>query len=140
VDDSIPIRKMAAMVLGKAGHHVTVAAHGQEAVHLLLPETRKEGKEAVHSAPFDVVLMDIQMPVMDGLTATSLYRQQEEAKLSLNQRLLIIGMSACSDDTMATQAHEAGMDFFMPKPFSIHHFLDILHEAEEPTKSSVFCL
>jgi len=43
-------------------------------------------------------------------------------------------MSACSDDAIASQAHEVGMDFFMPKPFSIHHFLAILQEVDDSTE------
>lgn len=132
VDDSVTIRKTAAMVLSKAGHEVTVAAHGQEAVQLLLPSCCLEEEGTFASPPFDVVLMDIQMPVMDGVTATSIYRQAEASAITakcLQQPLLIIGMSACSDDTITEQARNAGMDFFMPKPFSVRHFLAIVQEV-----------
>jgi CheY-like chemotaxis protein len=159
VDDSTSIRKMAAMILSKAGHHVTVAAHGQEAVQLLLPEeehltrsVKERRMQQDSSSPsFDVVLMDIQMPVMDGLTAASIYRQAEEnrspasiaassdqdnTRNTPNRRLLIIGMSACGDNDITTQAQSVGMDFFMPKPFSIHHFLAILEELDGRNKAS----
>jgi len=130
VDDSVTIRKMAGMVLRKAGHHVTLAANGQEALQLLLLAVEEEGQHDAFLPKFDAVLMDIQMPIMDGVTATSSYRQAEAKQEHSMKRLLIIGMSACSDDSITIHAHDAGMDYFMPKPFSIHHFLSILKEVD----------
>jgi CheY-like chemotaxis protein len=62
------------------------------------------------------VLMDLQMPVMDGLEATRRLRGEERQELRIHQP--IIGMSANSDHETAQQALDAGADAFMPKPFN----------------------
>lgn len=138
VDDSVSIRKMCGMVLSKQGHHVDPAVNGQDALDKLtatlhqqtLPqEGLPQGEE--QTKKYDAVLMDIQMPGLDGIEATKLYRQREqemEQDKGNAWSLLIIGMSACSDDMTAEQALECGMDFFLPKPFSINQFNDILAE------------
>ena len=72
-----------------------------------------------------MVLTDLQMPVMDGIEATKLFRQfeteffeiEENSHLEMH-RLLIVGMSANTDDETRRQALESGMDYFIPKPFA----------------------
>jgi len=58
-------QRLAARLLEKRGHRVTVAGNGQEAL------------DALSRIPFELVLMDVQMPEMDGLTATSVLRERE---------------------------------------------------------------
>lgn len=105
VDDSMPIRKMCAMVLTRQGHSVDMAINGKEALQMMTntlanhlrqlqkccqrltsPRTtsiitelsdEKGQVDQPTRAPYDLVLMDLQMPVMDGIQAVTLYRQYE---------------------------------------------------------------
>ena len=83
-------------------HQVTVASNGQEAV------------QAFCERPFDLVLMDLQMPVMDGLEASRRIRAYEQA----HQRVAvpIIALSASVLEQDRNDAHAAGMDGFASKP------------------------
>lgn len=99
-----PINQMLAIkLIERAGHHVTLAQNGQE------------GLDAVIRQAFDVVFMDMQMPVMDGLEATRRIRDFELANNRL--RTLIVAMTANAMPTDHQACKEAGMDDFMSKPF-----------------------
>ncbi|TQS40205.1 response regulator [Cryptosporangium phraense] len=99
-EDNPVNQKVAQLMLSKQGHLVDTAADGAEAV------------AAVHRAPYDVVLMDVQMPNMDGLEATRRIR----AELPPDRQPHIIAMTASVlvEDKAACRA--AGMDSYLPKP------------------------
>jgi len=103
VEDNEMNQQVATELLESTGAVVTVANNGQEAVTLLSRETE--------SQPFDVVLMDIQMPVMDGLTATRLLR----AKGRFDQ-LPIIAMTAHALVEERQRCIDAGMNDHISKP------------------------
>ncbi len=100
VEDNPTNLVVARGVLEPTGALVTVAEHGQQAVDLL----------RAAPAGFDLVLMDVQMPVMDGFEATRIARGQ------LGLRLPILAMSAGVLDTEQARCLECGMDGFIPKP------------------------
>ncbi|WP_377703345.1 MHYT domain-containing protein [Pseudoduganella sp. UC29_71] len=105
--DDVPQNlELLTLLLGKQGHSITGASDGAIAVQLAA-----EGR-------FDVILMDVQMPGMDGLEATRRIRAQEE-KLG-RPRVPIIAMTASvlEKDREATSA--AGMEGFAPKPVDLH--------------------
>eukprot|EP00897_Mesotaenium_endlicherianum_P006012 jgi/Mesen1/5439/ME000271S04466 len=103
-------------MLQKAGHMVQVAGDGQQAVE------RVTGAQA---RAFDAVLMDVQMPVMDGMEATRRIRAHE-ARACL-PRLPIVGLTAHTQEGYRDQCFEAGMDAYACKPFQIHQLLETLH-------------
>lgn len=76
------------------------------------------GREAVNSfkrKSYDLILMDCQMPVMDGLTATKLIRQQQEG----TKRPIIIALTAATSEVDRALCIEAGMDDFITKPINM---------------------
>ena len=94
--------------------------------------------EAYQCGDYDVVLTDLQMPIMDGMECTRQYRQFEEIEMNRElsenkdmtvrkrKRLLIVGMSANSDGDVRQSALESGMDYFIAKPFSYRDLKVIL--------------
>lgn len=68
--------------------------------------------------PFDAVLMDLQMPVLDGLQAVTRFRAEEMVPEG-KRRLFIVAVSANSDPDISQGATEAGFDGFIEKPFTI---------------------
>ena len=103
VEDNPVNQKLATLVLGKMGHQVTLAHNGQQAVDMF------------PTSDWDVVLMDMQMPVMGGVEATRVIRQNEPA----GKRTPIIAMTA---NAMASDREEclaAGMDEHLPKPINV---------------------
>ncbi len=108
-EDNLMNQKMATVMLEKEGHKITIANNGREAI------------DAIGNKDFDMVLMDIHMPVMDGLEATTVIREKE--KLS-GKHISIIAMTAAAFKEDEERCLEAGMDDYLSKP--IHH--ERLHE------------
>jgi light-regulated signal transduction histidine kinase (bacteriophytochrome)/ActR/RegA family two-component response regulator len=102
VDDSEVNREVARRIIEMAGAHVTLAGNGQEAF------------ERLEAAPdrFDIVLMDVQMPVLDGHAATLRIRTE----LGLTD-LPILALTAAALDRERPKAAAAGMNDFITKPF-----------------------
>lgn len=137
VDDSMPIRKMCCMILQKHGHQVATAMNGKEALHLMKTAYAEQlsTDEPKTSMPLDLVLMDIQMPVMDGIEAVTLYREYERdfvddsgaiSPIHKPNRLAIVGMSACSDREIIDRGLACGMNHFIGKPFQIQQLQPIM--------------
>ena len=95
-----------------AGHTVAVAHNGQVAIDALAREQ------------FDLVLMDVLMPVMDGLTATKLIRQN-----LVFGRVPIIGLTALVGSPIRAQAADAGMNGILHKPFRNRQLLGVMEEV-----------
>jgi CheY-like chemotaxis protein len=117
VDDSLSILKVTSRLLKINGHTAITASNGAIGLDML--------KAAAKDMVYSMVLTDIQMPVMDGLEATKLFRkfetefwESENYHGEKKQRLLIVGMSANTDDDTRRQALDSGMDYFIPKPFA----------------------
>ena len=101
VEDNVVNQKFATRALEKAGHSVVVANNGKEAVAAWLGEV------------FDVVLMDVQMPVMDGYAATGEIRRREMAS---GRRTPIIAMTANDMAGDREKCIDSGMDGYVTKP------------------------
>jgi CheY-like chemotaxis protein len=99
-EDNPVNQRVAQLLLERRGHRVELAADGTEAV------------AAVHRTPFDLVLMDVQMPVLDGLAATERIRAHPPSHGS--PRIVALTANAMVDDRTASR--RAGMDGFLAKP------------------------
>lgn len=107
VDDDNINRFVARSLLENEGLRVTEAMNGQVAV------------EKVRAQAFDLILMDIQMPVMDGITATEIIRQQERSE----QRTPIIGVSASVMSDDKKRYLRSGMDAVVEKPLVLDNLI-----------------
>jgi signal transduction histidine kinase/CheY-like chemotaxis protein len=106
VEDNPINRKVVEALLGKLGLSVVVANDGQQAVDMI-----RGGEEP------DIVLMDVQMPVMDGFEATRRIRAWEKAS-GRTHWLPIVAMTASAYETDRRQCIDAGMNEFLSKPYN----------------------
>ena len=109
-------QKLLRLTLEKRGHRVTVVSNGAEAVQAL----DDPGRNPPH---FDVVLMDLMMPVMDGLEATRRIRQMESGS---GRRIPIVAVTACAMDSDRAACFAAGMDDYLAKPVDTRNLVKIL--------------
>ena len=123
VDDVQPNLDLLRVVLTDRGHQVVLAHNGQEAL------------DRVAEAPVDVILMDVQMPVMDGLSACRAIRQIESAQHQPRTPIIALSASVQLEDRQAAIA--AGMDGFASKPLVLEELLyemarvtDQLHQED----------
>ena len=119
VEDNLLNQRVVTFSLKKYDHEVTIANNGLEAV-----EKFGENK-------FDVILMDIMMPVMDGLEATVKIREAEK-KYGIEKRTPIIALTANTMDNDKEKCMSYGMDEFLAKPFDIEKLNVIFKELEIP--------
>ena len=125
-DDTQSIVKVVGRMLKSNGHPVETAANGSQALEKM--------KSSYVDNDIDVLLTDLQMPVMDGIECTKRFRAWEEEQQCLldaqgiprRPRFLIIGMSANSDTQSKQEAMDAGMDNFVSKPFNYQDFETII--------------
>jgi CheY-like chemotaxis protein/HPt (histidine-containing phosphotransfer) domain-containing protein len=110
-EDNPVNRKLAASILQRAGHNAILVTNGKEAV------------DAVKREQFDVVLMDVQMPVMGGFEATRLIREHEAVS---GRRTPIIAVTAHAMKGDREACFAAGMDGFAPKPIQSMKLLEML--------------
>ena len=103
-EDNLINQKLAIALLEKEGHEVTVASDGQQAVEFFMAN------------PFDIVLMDVQMPVMDGFEATHKIRDFERAN---GTHAPIIALTAHAGAVDRERCLAAGMDEYISKPIRI---------------------
>lgn len=113
VDDNAVNRKVAQALLGKLGLAASTAENGHEAVQRLTA-----------GEPCDLVLLDVQMPVMDGLEATRRIRAWEQA--TGRSRLPIVALTAGAFVEDSVRCREAGMDDFLAKPLVRAQLADVL--------------
>ncbi|MGA2598581.1 MAG: response regulator [Bryobacteraceae bacterium] len=104
VEDNLVNQRIATRMLEKKGHAITVACNGLKAL------------EALENRTFDLILMDVQMPEMDGYEATAAIRRREEGYAA---HIPIIAMTANAMTGDRERCLEAGMDGYVSKPISM---------------------
>ncbi|OIQ91288.1 sensory/regulatory protein RpfC [mine drainage metagenome] len=115
-EDNIVNQKVILGLLGRSGHRVSVVGDGRQAV------------EAAAAARFDVVLMDLQMPYMDGLAATRALRALPGAA----GRVPVIALTANAASADIENCRAAGMDGFISKPVEPERLLEALARVAWP--------
>lgn len=118
-EDSAVNQKLIVTLLARMGYRADVAADGKEAL------------DALRRQPYDTVLMDIQMPTMDGLEATRRIRAQWTEQM--RPRIIALTANAMSEDREACL--QAGMDDYLAKPIQIYELEEALCRAGEWVQS-----
>jgi CheY-like chemotaxis protein len=113
-EDNPVNQRLAARILEKGGHSVVVAGNGREAL------------AALHRDTFDVILMDVQMPEMDGFEATRAIRQDDTAQI---KNIPIIAMTAHAMTGDRERCLAAGMDAYISKPIRAADLLSLIRET-----------
>ncbi len=125
-EDNLVNQKFAVRAIEKRGHEVVVAQNGMEAVELW------------QSEPFDLVLMDVQMPEMDGLEAANRIRQLE---IESGERTIIIALTAHAMKGDDEKCLSAGMDGYLSKPIKPNELFSTIEEflttPEEKNQSEI---
>ncbi len=109
-EDNAVNQKLALRLLSQMGYRADVAANGLEAI------------QAVDRQTYDVVLMDVQMPEMDGLEAT----RQICARWEADKRPRIVAMTANAMQGDREMCLEAGMDDYLSKPIRVEELVSAL--------------
>jgi signal transduction histidine kinase/CheY-like chemotaxis protein len=110
-EDTDENRELVSELLKKRGHSIVAVSDGRQA----LDELEKN--------QYDIVLMDEQMPRMDGLEATRAIRQKEK---STGKHQLVVALTGNVTEEDKEQRVQAGMDGFVPKPFEMHALFDTI--------------
>ncbi|HWN71298.1 MAG TPA: response regulator, partial [Haliangium sp.] len=109
---------VAVRLLGMDGHQCVVAPNGAEALRLL------------ESQPFDAILMDVQMPIMDGFTATREIRRREQGT---GRRVPIIAVTASATTEVVATCASSGMDHYLSKPLRLDALRGLLKPIQQRT-------
>jgi signal transduction histidine kinase/DNA-binding response OmpR family regulator len=115
-EDNVVNQRLAAALLARRGHETVVVSNGREAV------------EAWHRDAFDAILMDVQMPEMDGFEATQAIRDAERAT---GAHIAIVAMTAHAMAGDRERCLDAGMDDYLTKPMSIREVDRVLRQLAE---------
>ena len=110
VDDDEMSRRMMRLLLTREGHDIQVAANGVEAV------------EAVKEQKFDIVFMDLQMPIMGGVEASQAIREWENG----GRHTYIVALTASFMPEEGRLLYDAGIDNYISKPFEVDHIQKLL--------------
>jgi CheY-like chemotaxis protein len=114
VEDDLINQKVAVSILKRKGHTITIADNGEIGVDYYIKNQ------------YDVILMDIQMPVMDGIEATKTIRKKEK---ETGKKIIIIAVTAYSLDKDRERIMAAGMDNYLSKPYKPSDLHNIIEDT-----------
>jgi CheY-like chemotaxis protein len=136
VEDNVVNQKVAKLMLTSLGCEVTIASNGQIGLDLVAQRVHDGAGEA-----FDVVLMDLQMPVMDGFIASTRIRELERAEK--RPRTPIVTLTASTTSEYQERCTACGMDGWLSKPFNKEQLATVIatwthkyHVSTPPPSSS----
>jgi CheY-like chemotaxis protein len=118
-EDNSVNQRLATRLLEREGHSVTIAGSGQEALDAL---ELRHGQDAY----FDLILMDVQMPDLDGLQATARIRENERA---WGHRVPIVAMTAQAAESDRLRCLESGMDAYVTKPVNVPELMKMIESV-----------
>ena len=111
VDDDELNQRMMNLILTREGHHVQIACDGMDALR------------AVDTHVFDIILMDLQMPNMDGVEASRRIRESENG----SRNAYIVALTASYLPEMGQELFSVGIDNYIAKPFDVEHLRQMLN-------------
>jgi len=106
-------------LLERRGHKVWLAQQGQEAIDLF------------QRMPFDLIIMDVQMPIVDGLQATAAIRRLQQSD---QRRIPIVAITAHAMPGDRQRCLEAGMDAYLSKPINVHQLTEMVETLSKDTR------
>lgn len=123
-DDNVVNRTLLERILTRWGHRVDTAENGEQAV------------AACAHTHYDAVLMDVHMPVLDGLEATRQIRLREQNVASAGRHVPIVALTALAFRDDAERCHAAGMDAYLAKPFKSEQLLALLARLDQESAAN----
>jgi signal transduction histidine kinase/CheY-like chemotaxis protein/HPt (histidine-containing phosphotransfer) domain-containing protein len=120
VEDNIVNQKVASAMLTRRGHRLTLASNGREALEVLAEES------------FDLILMDVQMPEMDGIAATRRIREKEKVE---GGHVPIVAMTARAMKGDRQECLAAGMDDYISKPIREEALFSLIQNVAKELQS-----
>src|SRR5687767_4442703 len=121
VEDTPAYQKFIRQILQDRGHVVTHVNDGSQAL------------ASYSQQPFDVIVVDVQMPVMNGLELARWIRSQE---IDSNRRTPIIALSAHSDSSTRNEGTAVGIDAYLTKPMDAKNFVEVVEKLASPPKGA----
>ncbi len=118
-EDNSVNQRLAARLLEREGHSVTIAGSGQEALDLF-------ERSVTESNRYDLILMDVQMPDLDGLQATRRIRDKERG---FPDRIPIVAMTAQAAESDRLRCLESGMDAYVTKPVHVPELMQMIESV-----------
>jgi CheY-like chemotaxis protein len=118
-EDNIINKKVLQKILAKRGHTIHAVENGFEAAN------------AVASEHFDIVIMDIKMPLMDGVQSLQIIREQDRAR---ERYTPIIALSAWEGDTAPDEGKDHRFDAYIPKPLDVTKLIEALYTSVDRAK------
>ena len=115
VDDDELNQRMLRLILMREGYQVFVASNGVEAF------------EMAKARDFDVILMDLQMPVLDGIGASRRIRDWEKGE----KHTFIVALTASFLPERGQELYEAGIDNYISKPFDLEHLRQVIRYSQK---------
>lgn len=109
-DDSAVNRKIIQRMFAQLGYEPVFAANGREAV------------DTLHLTKVDLVFMDVEMPVLDGIAATQAIRRE----IPPSSQPTIVGLTAHTADGTRERLLASGMNDYLPKPFTVQQLMDMI--------------
>lgn len=129
VEDNVLNSEIAVAILTQAGFVVECAVNGQEAVEMVEASAEKNSNGGTY---YDIILMDVQMPVMNGYEATERIRKLENKSIS---NIPILAMTANAFEEDKKKSYACGMDGHLSKPINVTEIFDTIYTVLEKRRN-----